>query len=171
MGTLLSMIYYCAQGGGSLLAIYPDQFTPEECQAIMDLMVLNTEGNIIRFGVPEDILVSHKHGWDGITYGDAGLVLTPGGDYVIVTYVADPSTGWLPSYISFPILREMSRLTYNYFNPNNPYLEDPQVRADREAAAAAAAAEEAGETAVEEPIEGETAVTATPEADNTINVP
>jgi beta-lactamase class A len=165
IGTLLSMIYYCAQGGGSLLAIYPGQFTPEECQAIMDLMVLNTEGNIIRFGVPPGIPVSHKHGWDGITYGDAGIVLSPGGDYVIVAYVADPSTGWLPSYISFPILWEMSRLTYNYFNSNDPYLEDPQVRAEQ-AAAEAAAAEAAGEIPG-----GEATATATPEADSSINAP
>jgi len=175
IGTLLSMIYYCAQGGGSLLAIYPDDFTPEECQAIMDLMVLNTEGNLIRFGVPEDIPVSHKHGWDGITYGDAGIVLSPGGDYVIVTYVADPSTGWLPSYISFPLLWEMSRLTYNYFNFADPNLDDPQVRADRvaeqRAAEEAAAAAEAGETAADETIEGETAATATPTTGESINAP
>jgi beta-lactamase class A len=168
IGTLLSMIYYCAQGGGPLLAIYPDQFTPQECQAIMDLMVLNTEGNLIRVGVPEEIPVSHKHGWDGITYGDAGIVLSSGGDYVIVTYVADPSTGWLPSYISFPLLWEMSRLTYNYFNSADPYLEDLQARADR--LAEQLAAEEAAATAAENQGE-EAAETATPEADNSINAP
>lgn len=134
MGTLLSMIYYCAQGGGALLAVYPGEITPSECQAIIDLMEQNLEGNLIRIGVPEDVLVSHKHGWDGLTYGDAGIVLSPGGDYVIVIYVSQ-ANGWLPSDISFPILWELSRLTYNYFNFTDPYLEDPQVRAEREAAA------------------------------------
>ncbi|MCP4415004.1 MAG: hypothetical protein GY805_00175, partial [Chloroflexi bacterium] len=68
--------------------------------------------------------------------------------------------GWLPSEVSFPILWELSRLTYNYFNFSEPYLEDPQVRAEREAAALAertAAQEELSEEGVED-----TAVTPTP---------
>lgn len=136
MGTLLAMIYHCAQGGGTLLAVYPDQFTPQECQEIIDLMVQNTEGNLIRFGVPDDVPVSHKHGWgDNITHGDAGLVFSPGGDYVIVTYLHDPDTDFLVSDYSFPILWELSRITYNYFNVDAPNLEDPVARAEREAIA------------------------------------
>ena len=41
MGTLMSMIYYCSKGGGTLLAVYPDQITPGECQEIIDLMEQN----------------------------------------------------------------------------------------------------------------------------------
>ena len=158
IGTFLSMIYYCAQGGGALLAVYPDELTPAECQAVLDLMVLNVEGNLIRFGVPEDVPVSHKHGWDFVTHGDAGIVFSPGGDYVIVEYVTAPETDWLPYEIGFPILREVSRATYNYFNFDNPNLENPEDRSIREAearaaeaAAAAAATAEAAPTATPEP--------------------
>jgi beta-lactamase class A len=132
MGTILSMLYYCAQGGGALLAAYNGQITPAECQDIIDLMILNVEGNLIRFGVPADVPVSHKHGWDGTTYGDAGLVLSPGGHYVLVYYVTQ-NTGWLSAEISFPLLWEMSRVVYNYFNYDDPYLEDIWARAEREA--------------------------------------
>ncbi len=159
IGTLLSMIYYCAKGGGALLAVYPGEITPSECQAIIDLMEQNVEGNLIRIGVPENVPVSHKHGWDGLTYGDAGIVLSPGGDYVIVIYV-NQAGGWLPSDISFPILWELSRLTYNYFNFTDPYLEDPQVRAEREAAALAARTAAAEEALSEEGVE-DTAVSPT----------
>lgn len=145
IGTLLSMIYYCAKGGGTLLAVYPGEITPEECQDIIDLMVQNTEGNLIRLGVPEDVPVSHKHGWgDNLTHGDAGIVFSPGGDYVIVTYLHQPS-GFIVSEESFPILWELSRLTYNYFNFEDPYLGDPQARAEQ--AAAELAAEQATATA------------------------
>ena len=130
MGTLLAMIYYCAQGGGTLLAIYPDQITPQECQEIIDLMVLNVEGNLIRFGVPNEVPVSHKHGWDGFTHGDAGIVLSPSRAYVIVEYLHQPNQ-WLVSDISFPILREISRTVYNFFNFNEPYLGDALFEADR----------------------------------------
>jgi beta-lactamase class A len=130
IGTLLAMIYYCAKGGGTLLAVYPDQITPEECQAIIDLMILNEEGNLIRFGVPAGTPVSHKHGWVESNHADAGLVFTPGGDYVLVEYLHQPG-GWLVADVSFPILRGIARLVYNYFNMDNPYLGDALFERDR----------------------------------------
>ncbi len=123
IGYLLAMLYYCAKGEGGLLAIYPDEITQDECQAIVDLMVQNVEGNLIRYGVPEtaDVRVSHKHGWSFNEHGDAGIVYSPGGDYVIYTLLAQPENDWLMSEYSFPILREISRSAYNYFNPDAPY--------------------------------------------------
>ena len=125
MGTLLSMIYFCAKGGGTLLAVYPEQLTPAECQAVIDVLSLNVEGNLIRFGTPEGTHVAHKHGWAGNTHGDAGIVFSPGGDYVIVEYLTDPNSDWLVHDISFPILREVSREVYNYFNVDAPYFGQP----------------------------------------------
>ena len=124
IGTLLAMIYYCAQGGGPLLAVYPDDITPDECQAIIDLMVLNEEGNLIRYGVPEGTPVSHKHGWARATHADAGIVFSPGGDFVIVEYLSQPGD-WLLAEYSFPILREIARAAFNYFNPDEPYFGNP----------------------------------------------
>jgi beta-lactamase class A len=122
MGTLLSMIYYCAQGGGTLLAVYPEELTPAECQAVIDFLSLNVEGNLIRFGVPEGVKVAHKHGWAGNTHGDAGIVFSPGGDFVLVEFLSQPDTDWLVHDISFPILREISREVYNFFNWEDPYF-------------------------------------------------
>ena len=131
MGALLAMIYHCAKnGGGTLMAVYPDAYTPEECQAILDLMVLNEEGNLIRFGVPNDVPVSHKHGWIPDTHGDAGIVFSPGGDYVLVEYLHRPG-GWLQADYSFPILREISRAVYNYFNFDDPYVGDALEEEER----------------------------------------
>jgi hypothetical protein len=91
-------------------------------------MVLNEEGNLIRYGVPNGTVVSHKHGWAQATHGDAGIVYTPGGDFVIVEYLSVPGD-WLVADISFPILREIARATYNYFNLDAPYMGD--VNEDR----------------------------------------
>ena len=129
IGSLLAMIYYCSKGGGPLLAIYPDELTPDECQAIIDLMVLNEEGNLIRYGVPEGTPVSHKHGWARATHADAGIVFTPGGDYVVVEYLDQPGD-WLLADVSFPILREIARATYNYFNMEDPYLGNPSAESE-----------------------------------------
>ena len=125
MGTLLAMIYYCAEGGGTLLAIYPEELTPTECQAVIDVLSQNVEGNLIRFGVPEGTIVSHKHGWAGNTHGDAGIVYSPGGAYVVVEYLTQPHTEWLVHEISFPILRTISQAVYNYFNVDQPYFGKP----------------------------------------------
>ncbi len=127
MGTLLAMVYYCAEGGGALLALYPEQLTPTECQAVIDIMAQNVEGNLIRFGVPEGLTVAHKHGWAGNTHGDAGIVYSEGANYVIVEYLAQPNTDWLIHDISFPILREISREVYNHFNIDAPYFPDPVI--------------------------------------------
>jgi beta-lactamase class A len=121
IGTLLSMIYQCSNGGGALIAVYPDDITPRECQEIIDLMILNEEGNLIRYGVPDGTDVSHKHGWAQGTHADAGIVYSPGGNFVIVEYLHQPGE-WLIADVSFPILREIARATYNYFNMDAPYL-------------------------------------------------
>ncbi|MAT96839.1 MAG: hypothetical protein CL608_06825 [Anaerolineaceae bacterium] len=177
IGTLLSMVYHCANGGGALLAVYPGEITPQECQAIIDLMILNEEGNLIRFGVPEDVRVSHKHGWDEVTHGDAGIVFSPNRDFVLVEYLHYPQGDFLLHDFSFPILRQFAQLTYNYFNFEEPYTENVVDRAIREAEAREALAaaeeeaaeEEASETEAEEGVaeddvagEEDTAVTPTP---------
>lgn len=158
IGTLLSMIYYCAKGGGTLLAVYPDKITPQECQAILDVMTLNFEGNLIRLGVPREVPVSHKHGWDGTTYGDAGIVFSPGGDYVIVEYVTLPTNNWLVYDFVYPVLGEISRTVYNYFNFDQPNTQTAEARAEEDQAIIDAAA------TAEAEIEAEPEATVTPDA-------
>ncbi|MFZ0544730.1 MAG: serine hydrolase [Candidatus Promineifilaceae bacterium] len=121
MGTLLSYIYQCAEfNGGALIAAYDGEVTQEECQQILDFMELNHIGSLIEEGVPTSVAVAHKHGWIGDTHGDAGVVFSPGGDYVLVTYMFKPE--WLEWEISSPLLAGISRATYNYFNFDDPYL-------------------------------------------------
>lgn len=128
MGALLAMVYYCAEGKGMLLAIYPDQLTQRECQELVHFLSLNLEGYILRPGVPPCTRVAHKHGWiDGDvgyygTHGDAAIIESNGRDYVVVTYVY--MEGWLDWTVSFPFMADISRATYNYFNQDEPYLVD-----------------------------------------------
>jgi len=121
MGMLLSMIYYCAEGtGGTLLAAYPDDLTLEECQQVLDYMSQNRIGTLLEAGLPPDAQVAHRHGWISDTHGDAALVLSPGGDYVIAVYLYKPD--WLEWELSSPLMEEVSRATYNYFNFDDPYF-------------------------------------------------
>ena len=108
------MIYQCAKGGGTLIAAYPDEITPEECQAMLDIMSQNRIGALIEAGVPEGTRVAHKHGWVGDTHGDAGIVFSPGGDYVLCVYLYHKD--WLEWDVSSPLIARVSEATYNYFN-------------------------------------------------------
>lgn len=121
IGTLLAMLYFCSKyGNGPLMAVYGDQLSQDDCQEIVDFMTLNKIGSLIEEGVPPDIQVAHKHGWISDTHGDAGIVFSPGGDYVLVTYMYKPD--WLEWEISSPLLADISRATYNYFNFDEPYI-------------------------------------------------
>ncbi len=126
MGLLLSMIYYCAQGqGGALLAAYGEQITQDECRQILDYMDKNNIGSLLEGGVPPETAVAHRHGWISDTHADAGLVSTPGGDYVIVAFLYKPD--WLEWELSSPLLADISRATYNFFNFDSPFLGESQV--------------------------------------------
>lgn len=126
MGTLLAMLYYCAEsGGGFLRAAYPDSITQTECQDILDMMKQNKIGSLIEAGVPADVPLAHRHGWVGDTHADAGIVYSPGGDYVLVQFFYQQD--WLPWEESSPLMADISRATYNYFNFDDPYIDSTRV--------------------------------------------
>ena len=117
MGMLLEDIYLCAQtGGSSLVAVFPGQIDQAACQQMIQYLQEDKLGALIQAGVPEGTIVAHKHGWDiNLTqYSDAGIVYTPGGNYILTIYVYNPGGGnW--STVS-PMYAELSRAIYNYFN-------------------------------------------------------
>ncbi len=124
IGALLTMLYYCSLGKGTLIAVYPGQLTPQECQELIDIMAQNIEGTLISFGVPATVPVSHKHGWANGTHADAGIIYSPAKPYILAIFLYQPG-GYLDYEYSFPIFRDISRTVYNYFNPDAPYLGDP----------------------------------------------
>lgn len=122
MGALLAMIYYCAQNnGGALMAAFPDQITAAECQEMIEIMQSNFIGSLLQEGVPSDTPVAHQQGWISDTHGDAGIAFSPGGDYIVVEYLYKPD--WLEWELSSPLLADISRAAYNFFNFETPYLE------------------------------------------------
>jgi len=87
-------------------------------------------GLLIEAGVPDGTSVAHKHGWvldvkTGVYHdiSDAGIVYTPGGNYIISIYAYHP----VQIIWEYPISRlgaarmfaDISRVVYNYFNIAN----------------------------------------------------
>jgi beta-lactamase class A len=117
MGILLEDIYLCAQtGGGSLVAAFPGQIDQAACQQMIQYLQEDKLGALIQGGVPEGTIVAHKHGWDinMNQFSDAGIVYTPGGNYILAIYVYHPVQALWD--IVAPLYAELSRAFYNYFN-------------------------------------------------------
>lgn len=125
MGMLLEDIYYCSQiGGGALVAVFPGQITQTACQQMLNYLQANKPVMIIKAGVPEGTVVANKYGYvsdiNGIVnnISDAAIVYTPAGNYVLTIYSFHPIQA-LWNIVS-PMLTELSRAVYNYFNlPSN----------------------------------------------------
>ncbi|MBI3360209.1 MAG: serine hydrolase [Chloroflexi bacterium] len=117
MGSLLVAIYQCSKtGGGMFQAAWPGKVTQAECKTMLDYLTKNHIGVLIEGGVPEGTPVAHKHGWIGDTNGDCGIVFSPNGnDYLLCMYL------WHQDYlywdVSSPLMAEISKAVYNYFNP------------------------------------------------------
>ncbi len=122
LGQLLGSIYQCAYNEtGPLLQNFAGQYTPRECRQMLHVMSANKINALFESGVPLDTRVAHKHGWIDDTHGDAAVIFTPGGDYVMVAVVHNPT--WMDYSESFPLMGEISRLVYNYYNPTAPVAE------------------------------------------------
>ena len=77
-------------------------------------------GLLIEAGVPDGTSVAHKHGWvsdgNGVinTIGDAGIIFTPAGNYILVAFLNHPNQlVWEPAS---KLIEELSRAVYNYYN-------------------------------------------------------
>lgn len=120
IGALLEDIYQCnLAAGGALMAVFPGEFTQSECQTMLNYLSRNKIGLLIEAGVPDGTQVAHKHGWTtyfGVmtSLGDAAVVYTPGGNYVLVIFAYQPSELiWEPAS---ELVSDLSEAVYNYFN-------------------------------------------------------
>ncbi|MHB8752128.1 MAG: serine hydrolase, partial [Aggregatilineales bacterium] len=130
LGDALTAIYQCAKdGSGPLVNTFGSQFTINKCRAMILLMSSDKIGVMVEAGVPPGITVAHKHGWVPETHGDAAIVFTPGGDFVLT--VAMRQKTWLDYTDSFPKISEIARMVYNTYNPTAPLAQiHPQTVPD-----------------------------------------
>ncbi len=117
---LLEDMHQCSEvGGGALIAVFPNEFTQAECQEMIEYLSRNYIGSLLEEGLTEDAFLADKHGWvtnDGIInmLGDAGLVYTPGGDYVLTIFLYDSEQLIWDSTSS--LVGQLSRAVYNFYN-------------------------------------------------------
>ena len=123
LGTMLGMIYDCAQYGSGLMAAYRDgEYTQQECRQMLNLMSANDLGRLLPGGIPAGVPIAHKNGWLENVHGDAGIVFAPNGrNYVIAAFVWENG-----EFFSFerawPLIEGISRAAWNYFVPEQPLI-------------------------------------------------
>lgn len=118
IGMLLEDIYQCSQsGGGTLAAVFQDDITQSECQTMIQYLTLNRMPALIEAGLPLGTHLAHKHGWVSLfgiihTIGDAGIIYSPSGDYVLVIFLYHPNQlVWDPSR---KLVSTLSEAVYNF---------------------------------------------------------
>jgi len=100
--------------------VYEGRISQTECQTMLSFLSQNRQGFLLEAGTPDGTQVAHKHGWvtnsAGIinSIGDAGIVYTPGGNYVLVVFLYHPvQLIWDPANL---LVTEISQAVYNYYN-------------------------------------------------------
>jgi beta-lactamase class A len=119
MAQLYRMIDECARGTGILLERHGDMLGAVRCQEMLGRLALNEDTTRMVAGLPPGIVAQHKSGWIDDMHADAGIVRSPGGDYVVSIYLFRPAAPG--TAVSDRVMREtiagFSRLVYSYFNP------------------------------------------------------
>jgi len=120
IGMLLEDLYQCAEfGGGTLMAVFPGNITKEECQSMIDYLTKNKMPSLLEAGIPDGTQIAHKHGWvtnNGVMnlIGDAGIVYSPGSDYVLAIFFYHPVQLIWDSASS--LMGQLSKAVYNFYN-------------------------------------------------------
>lgn len=126
MTALVEMIYECSQDDGLLRDAYPNIFSPQVCQDMIDIMAANDLRNMLGSGIPHDVKLAHKHGFSGydVPWGDTraevGIVFAPGATWLISFYIWQ-DTPWINWGINQPLYRDVSNMLYNYFSPEDQF--------------------------------------------------
>ena len=66
--------------------------------------------------------ISHKNGWIFDTVGDAGVVYSPNGRHYVISVYLWEETEFQDYEKLWPLLEEVSRAAWNFFNPENALL-------------------------------------------------
>jgi beta-lactamase class A len=129
MAALLQELYDCGEYGSGVMAVFPEGYTRTECNEMIELLSGNIIGRLIELGVPAGTRIAHKNGWGGTQAGganvsDAAIVYSPGGTYILVMYAweAKANQDGIGSIVPWEAVEGVSRIVYNYFNPDNPLL-------------------------------------------------
>jgi beta-lactamase class A len=117
MAQLYIYIEQCSRGEGVLVEKYGKNLSAARCQEMIDWLKKNGDTKRMMSGLPKGADVAHKSGWiPPVVQGDAGIVRSPGGDFVISIYIYQPGERYSDKAIQ-ALIGNFARLAYTYYNP------------------------------------------------------
>jgi beta-lactamase class A len=120
MAQIYIWIAQCSEGKGPLLERFGKTLSAERCKEMIGRLEDNADTKRMVAGVAGGVRVAHKSGWMDDTQGDAGIVYSPGGNFVLVVYVYKeivPNKTFLADEVAQPVIEAFARLVYSYYNP------------------------------------------------------
>jgi beta-lactamase class A len=100
-----------------LLEKYSQNLTAARCKEMTGWLETNGDHTRMLSGLPKDAKVAHKSGWiPPAIQADAGIVRSPGGDFVIAIYMYQPGERYSDTDV-ISLLGSVARLAYSYYNP------------------------------------------------------
>lgn len=112
IGILLQMLEQCRVGGGALPLIFPGEFPAAQCEQILAMMSQNN-ANVLIAANSNGATVIHRQSWDANNHGDAALVRSPGGTYILVVMLHGNGLNWADTS---QVIGDVARATYGFFN-------------------------------------------------------
>ncbi len=123
LGSLLTLLYDCANYGSGLITAYANgEFTQTECRQMIELMSGNDLLRLLQAGLPPGTRISHKNGWLDSVVGDAGIVYPANGRNYIISVFLWEDVEFQNYQRLWPIVEGISRATWNYFSPEEVLL-------------------------------------------------
>ena len=127
MGTIMMNIYDCAMYGSGAATIFEGEVTQNECRQLVEVFRGTNFLNMGELGVPDSVDLAHKVGYVDDTSSDVGVVMSEGGNYIYSIYIWDrdgrgDGSGLFDSR-KWDIFGNITRIAYNYFNPETPQLQ------------------------------------------------
>jgi hypothetical protein len=96
-----------------LLLAFPQQFTASKCEQALALLGRNRLNGLLEAGSGGSPVIS-RQSWDANNHGVAGLVRSPGGDYIVVVMLHGSSPlNWADTSL---IIADIARAAYSFFN-------------------------------------------------------
>ncbi len=113
MGLFFEMLDQCHNATGGLLLAFGKEISPAKCDQVLNAIGQNNARILIAASSPTSD-VFRRQSWDATNHGDAGLVRSPGGSYVLTVILhGNSALNWSETSL---IISDIARAVYGYFN-------------------------------------------------------
>jgi beta-lactamase class A len=117
MAQLYIYLEQCSRGQGVLLEKFSENLTADRCKEMIGWLEKNADTKRMVSGLPKGTRVAHKSGWiPPQVQGDVGIVRSPGGDFIVSIFVAQPGERYADKVVQ-GLIGDYTRLVFSYYNP------------------------------------------------------